>query len=86
MTYPGDDLCVGEAQGEGDLVAIGRRQILLVEEPLLQLEDLVVSECRSRFALLLALLPGTEHRRRRVTAPAPAPAPSVTSCQFNYHH
>jgi len=45
----------GQAQGGGDLVAIGRRQVLLVEEPLLQLEDLVVGEGGARLALLLRL-------------------------------
>lgn len=43
---PRDDLSVGQPQLGGDLVAIGGRQVLLVEEPLLQLEDLMVGEGR----------------------------------------
>lgn len=52
---PGDHLGVGQAQGGGDLVAIGRGQVLLVEETLLQLKDLVVGEGGAGLALLLGL-------------------------------
>ena len=66
---PGDDLGVGQTQRQGDLVSIGRWQVLLIEEALLQLENLVVGEGRPRFPLLLGLLARTEQLRvtRRVT-------------------
>jgi hypothetical protein len=57
---PGDDLGVGQAQRGGDLVAVRRTEVLLVEEPLLQLEDLVVGEGRPRLSLLLGLLARVE--------------------------
>ena len=60
---PGDDLRIGQAERQGDLVAVGRRQVLLIEEPLLQLEYLVVGEGRARLALLLGLLARTEQLR-----------------------
>lgn len=52
---PSDHLRIGETQRGGDLVTIGGRQILLVEETLLQLEDLMVGEGGARLALLLRL-------------------------------
>lgn len=52
---PSDHLRIGESQRGGDLVTIGGRQILLVEETLLQLEDLMVCEGGARLALLLRL-------------------------------
>lgn len=57
---PRDDLGVAEAKLGGDLVAIGRRQVLLVEEALLELEDLLVREGRPALSLLLRLLPVVE--------------------------
>jgi len=53
---PRDHLRVAQAELRGDLVAVGRRQVLLVQEPLLQLEDLVVGEGGARLALLLCVL------------------------------
>lgn len=50
---PGDNLRVRQAQLLRDLVAIGRRQILLVQKPLLQLVNLVVGEGRPRLSPLL---------------------------------
>ena len=42
------------------LVSIGRRQVLLIEEPLLQFEDLMIGERRPGFALLFRLLARAE--------------------------
>jgi hypothetical protein len=53
---PRDDLRVAEAQLTRDLVPVCRRQILLVQESLLQLEDLVVGKRCARLPLLLGLL------------------------------
>ena len=53
---PRDHLGVGEAQRGGDLVSVGRGQVLLVEEALLQLVDLLVREGRPRLASLLGRL------------------------------
>lgn len=50
---PGDDLRVRQSQLLRDLVAIGRREILLVQKPLLQLVNLVVGEGRPRLSPLL---------------------------------
>lgn len=49
---PGDDLRVGEPQLLRDLVAIGRRKVLLVQKPLLQFVNLVVREGRPRLSPL----------------------------------
>lgn len=48
--------------GAAHLVSIGRRQVLLIEEPLLQLKDLMIGERRPRLALLLGLLARAEQR------------------------
>ena len=48
----------------GDLVSVRRRQILLVQEPLLQLEDLVVGESRPGLPLLLGRLLRRERQLR----------------------
>lgn len=58
---PGDHLGIGQAQRGGDLIAIRGRQILLVEEALLQLKDLMVGEGGARLALLLRLRPVREY-------------------------
>lgn len=52
---PGDHLGVGQAQGGGDLITISWRQVLLVQEALLQLKDLVIGEGGARFALFFRL-------------------------------
>lgn len=52
---PRDHLRVGQAQAGRDLVPVRRRQVLLVQEALLQLEDLVVGERGARLAFLLRL-------------------------------
>lgn len=53
-------LRVREAQRGRDLVPVRRGQILLVQEPLLELEDLRVGEGGPRFPLLLWLGPVRE--------------------------
>lgn len=53
---PRDHLRVAQSQLSGDLVPVRRAQVLLVEEPLLQLEDLLVRERGPALALLLRLL------------------------------
>ena len=50
---PGDDLAARQAQGGGDLVPVGRGEVLLVQEPPLQLEYLVVGEGSAGLPLLL---------------------------------
>lgn len=57
---PRDYLSVAQTQLRGDLVSIGRAQVLLVQESFLQLEDLLIGERRSTLALLLRLLPVVE--------------------------
>lgn len=57
---PGDDLRIGQSQLLRDLVTVGRREVLLVEEPLLQLIDLMVGEGCPRLSPLLRSLPLTE--------------------------
>ena len=64
--YECTDLSIGESEGGGDLVPVGGREVLLVEEPLLQLEDLVVGERRPRLALLLRRLLVGERQLRLV--------------------
>lgn len=49
-------LGVGKSERRSDLVSVGGREVFLVEEPLLQLEDLVVGEGRPRLPLLLRVL------------------------------
>lgn len=49
-------LGVGEAQAGGDFVAVGRAEILLIEETLFELEDLMIGERRARFSFFLRLL------------------------------
>ena len=58
------NLCIGKAELGGDLVSVRRRQILLVQEPLLQLEDLVVGESRPGLPLLLGRLLRRERQLR----------------------
>lgn len=53
-------LCVRQPEAGRDLVPIGGAQVFLVQEPFLQLEDLVIGEGRSRFSLLLRLLARVE--------------------------
>jgi hypothetical protein len=53
-------LSVGESQAGCNFIAIGWRQVLLVKEALLELEDLVVGKCGARLALLLLLWPRRE--------------------------
>ena len=53
---PRDHLGVGEAKALGDLVAISRRQILLIEEALLELVYLLICEGRTRFTPFLGRL------------------------------
>ena len=53
---PRDHLGIAQAELRGDLVAVRRRQVLLVQEPLLQLKDLLVGKGRPAFPLLLRLL------------------------------
>lgn len=53
---PCDHLGVAQTQLSGDLVPVGRAQVLLVQEPLLQLEDLLIRERGPALALLLRLL------------------------------
>lgn len=57
---PGDDLRVGESQLLRDLVTVGRREVLLVQKPLLQLVNLVVGEGRPRLSPFLRRLPLSE--------------------------
>lgn len=57
---PRDHLRVAQAQLRGDLVPVGRAQVLLVQESLLQLEDLLIRERGPTLALLLRLLPVVE--------------------------
>lgn len=57
---PRDHLGITEAQLRGDLVAIRRTQVFLIEKALFQLEDLLIGEGRSALALLLRLLPIVE--------------------------
>ena len=64
---PRDHLGVAERQRLRDLVAVGRRQVLLVEEPLLELVDLLVGERRARLAPLLNGC-GRRCRRRQTGA------------------
>lgn len=52
---PRDHLRVRQAQAGRDLVPVGRRQVLLVQETFLQLEYLVVGERGARLAFLLGL-------------------------------
>lgn len=49
-------LRVAEAEALRQLVPVGGREVLLVQEPLLQLEDLVVGERRPALPLLLRRL------------------------------
>jgi len=53
-------LSVTEAEIGCDFVPIRGAQVLLVEEPFFQFEDLVVGEGGSRLPLLLGLLPAVE--------------------------
>ena len=53
---PGDDLRVAQPELTRDLVSIRGGKILLVQEPFLQLKDLVVCERCSRLPLFLGLL------------------------------
>ena len=55
------NLCVAEGERVGDLVSVGRREVLLVEEAFLELVDLLVGERRARLAPLLG---GCRGRRR----------------------
>lgn len=57
---PRDHLGVGQTQRLGDFVPVRWRQVLLVKETLLQLEDLMIGERRPRFPLFLRLLPRAE--------------------------
>lgn len=57
---PRDHLRVGQAQAGRDLVPVGRRQVLLVQETFLQLEYLVIGESGAWLALLLGLRPRVE--------------------------
>lgn len=57
---PRDDLRVRQAEAGRDLISVGRRQVLLVQEPLLQLEYLVIGERGARLALLFGLRPRVE--------------------------
>ena len=50
------DLGIREAEGGRDLVPVRGREVLLIEKPLLQLENLVVGERRPRLPLLLRRL------------------------------
>ena len=56
VVYRLTDLSVGEAEGRRDLVPVGGREVLLIQKPLLQLENLVVGERRPRLPLLLRRL------------------------------
>lgn len=49
---PRDHLCVTETKCLRDIVAIGRRQVLLVEETLFQLVYLLICERGARFSAL----------------------------------
>lgn len=57
---PSDHLGVGQPQTRGYFVSVRRTEVFLVQEPLFQLENLVVCEGRPRFSLLLWLLPRIE--------------------------
>lgn len=57
---PGDDLRVGEPKLLRDLVAIGRREVFLVQKALLQFVNLVVCEGRPRLSPLFWRLPLSE--------------------------
>jgi len=57
---PRDHLGIAETQLGGDLVPVGRAQVLLVQESLLQLEYLLIRERGPALALLLRLLPIVE--------------------------
>ena len=50
---PRDHLRVRQSQTERDLVPVGRREVLLVEEALLEFVDLLIREGRARFPSLL---------------------------------
>lgn len=53
---PRDHLGIAETQLSGNLVPVGRTQVLLVQKSLLQLEDLLIRECSPTLALLFRLL------------------------------
>lgn len=53
---PRDHLGIAETQLSGNLVPVGRTQVLLVQKSLLQLEDLLIRECGPTLALLFRLL------------------------------
>jgi hypothetical protein len=53
---PSDNLGIAQAELGRDLIAIRGRQILLVEESLLQLEDLLIREGRPALSFLFRLL------------------------------
>lgn len=57
---PRDHLGIAQAQLSRYFVPVRWAQVLLVEEPLLQLEDLLVGERCPALALLLRLLPVVE--------------------------
>lgn len=61
---PGDDLGIAQPQLRRDVVSVGRRQVLLVEEALFQLVDLVVGEGRAGLPALLGRLPRPEGAQR----------------------
>lgn len=50
------DLSIRETEGRRDFVSVRGREVLLIQKPLLQLENLVVGEGRPRLALLLRRL------------------------------
>lgn len=56
-------LCIGEPQAVCDLVTVCRREVLLVQEALLQLVDLLVGEGRARLAPFLGRRVLAEQRR-----------------------
>lgn len=53
---PRDHLGIAETQLSGNLVPVGRTQVLLVQKSLLQFEDLLIRECGPTLALLFRLL------------------------------
>jgi len=48
------DLCGGELEGRGDVVAVSRREVLLATEASLELAQLLATERRPRLAALAA--------------------------------
>lgn len=57
---PRDHLGIAQTELSGNLVPVGRAQVLLIQESFLQLEDLLIRERGPTLTLLLRLLPVVE--------------------------